>query len=193
MGRRVHRVPYQLQPESIDDLPRKEIVAILRGADDLIMRAGRRMLAKVLKGSRDKRVVELKLDQSPVYGYYRVLSENQILARIDWVIAKGYLDIEYDYRLPMLVYTPRGWVIEKETYARELLQRLDALCAQEPPYAVEGLRDKNREVIWRLLDLIEASGDTKYVPVLRAWQDVDYRKVRARIHGVIQSLTSTPT
>jgi hypothetical protein len=58
-----------LDPKGIKNLPYEEIVAILRGADDLIMSGGRSLLAKVLKGSRAKKVLGLGLDASPVYGY----------------------------------------------------------------------------------------------------------------------------
>lgn len=36
-----------------------------------------------------------------------------LLAKIDRAIADGYLDIEYDYRLPFLVFTSRGWEIKR--------------------------------------------------------------------------------
>jgi len=74
MSRCIQRVRYRLDPQEGDSLPQAEIVAILRGADDLIMRGGRALLAKLLKGSRAKRVLELGLDKSPVYGYFMTLS-----------------------------------------------------------------------------------------------------------------------
>ncbi len=122
MSKRVKRVPYTLDPKGISTLPIEELTAILRGADDLIMSGGRNLLVKILKGSRQKKLLELKLDRSPVYGYYHDLSPEDILARVDWVIVNGYLDIRYEYRLPLLVYTPRGWEIEKDTYSTEMLR-----------------------------------------------------------------------
>jgi len=89
MGRRVRRVRYTLDTKGLRNLPQKEIAAILRGADDLIMSGGRSLLAKVLKGSRAKKVLELGLDKSPVYGYYAPLTIDQILARVDWTIVNG--------------------------------------------------------------------------------------------------------
>ncbi len=105
MSRRRERVQFHLDTGDVKGLPECEIAAILRGADDLIMQGGRAMLMKVLKGSRAKKVFELGLNQSPVYGYYSSLSQADILARIDWVISSGYLTIEYEGRLPVLVYT----------------------------------------------------------------------------------------
>ena len=96
MGRKVQRVRYTLDPKGIKNLPKHEIAVILRGTDDLIMSGGRSLLAKILKGSKEKKVVALDLHKSPVCGYYKHLSIEEILARIDWVIVNGYLRIEYD-------------------------------------------------------------------------------------------------
>jgi len=190
MSRRVQRVRYHLDPKKIKALPSAEIKAILRGADELITRGGRSLLAKVLKGSHAKDVLNLQLNQSPVYGYYRDLSEEDVLARIDWVILNGYLRLEYDYRLPLLVYTETGWEIEKETYADELLEGFDRLLATgQRPYELSYLKDRSRDLIWRLLDKIETCGDPKYIPVLEDWELIDYEKVRQRIRQVISGLS----
>jgi len=143
----------------------------------------------ILKGSRAKEVLTRSLDLSPAHGFYKNLSAEEVLARVDWVIRHGYLAIEYDYRLPLLVYTPKGWSIEKETMADEHLRHIDqALRSSRQPPDMSDLKDRNREVIWRLLEKIEASGDLRYIPALEAWEPIDYRKVRARIRSVIRSL-----
>jgi len=180
-------VRFRLDPGDVKDLPECEIAAILRGADDLIMQGGRAMLTKVLKGSRNKKVLALGLDQSPVYGHYSSLSQADILARIDWVISSGYLGIEYEGRLPVLVYTEDGWAIERETCARELLKGLDRLLAKGPPYDMGYLKDRNRGMILRLLELIEESGNPSYIPLLQAWAEIDYQKAGKRINAVIRS------
>jgi hypothetical protein len=189
MTRKVRRVRYQLDTLGIRSLPEAEIRVILRGADDFIMRGGRSLLVKILKGSRSKDVLSQSLDRSPVYGYLRHLSADEILARVDWVILNGYLAIEYDYRLPLLVYTDKGWAIERETYADELLTGLTkALSAGPEPVDMSYLKDKNRQVIWLLLDKLEATGDKSYIPLLSAWEQIDYKKVRQRIRQVIERL-----
>jgi hypothetical protein len=173
-------------------LPESEIRAILRGADDLIMRGGRSLLVKVLRGSRSKDVLGQALDRSPAYGHFQHLPAAEVLARIDWLILNGYLTIEYDYRLPLLIYTAKGWAIERETYAEELLRGLnEALTAGQQPPDMNHLKDKNREVIWRLLDKLEASADSRYIPLLSAWEQIDYKKVRRRIRQVIERLTES--
>lgn len=188
MSRKYTRVAYQLDAKGIRQLPQHEIVAILRGADDLIMSGGRSLLAKVLKGSKDKKVLELGLNESPVYGYYQELTLEEVLKRIDWVILHDYLRIEYDWRLPKLVYTQKGWEIERETYAKELLYEFDEMLAKPPPYDMTYLKDRSRDMILILLEMVEKSGDPKFIPLLQAWQAVDYKKVRQRIQEVIEAI-----
>ena len=161
---------------------------ILRGADDLIMRGGRHLLTLVLKGSRAKDVLAQSLDQSPAHGFYKNLPAEEVQARIDWVIRQHYLAIEYSWRLPLLVYTPEGWAIEKETFSDELLDKIEGAIDSGQQPDMGDLKDRNREVIWRLLDKIEARGDRRYIPALKAWEQIDYRKVRERIRGVIHGL-----
>ncbi|MFV2044903.1 MAG: RQC-minor-1 family DNA-binding protein [Anaerolineales bacterium] len=190
MGKKVRRVPVQLDPGNIEQLPSEEIKAILRGADELIMRGGRTLLARVLKGSRQKRVLELGLDESPVYGYYAKYTLEQIANRIDWVILNSYMTIEYDYRLPLLVFTDKGWEVERETYARELLEGFNGLLeGSSSPYDMRYLKDRDRQMILRLLELVEESRDSRYIPLLQDWHGVDYEKVRRRIRQVIQTLS----
>ena len=193
MSRGGHRVPVHLHPAAGRPLPPEELASILRGADPLVMRGGRTLLAHVLRGSRQKKVLEHGLDRIPVHGFYRGVPEEEVLAKIDRVIADGYLAIEYDYRLPLLVFTPEGWAIEKETYARELFAGFGARLAMGPPYGMAELNDRNRGVILRLLELVEQSEDERCVPLLREWAEVDHRKVRERIGQVIRGLSASDT
>ena len=187
MSRKVQRVHYDLDPKDVKKLPPEELKAILRGADELIGSGGRSLLVKILKGSHAQEVLRLHLEQCPVYGYFHDLSADEVLARIDRAILDGYLKIVYDYRLPVLVFTDAGWEIEKETFANELLAGFDTLLmTSQPPYDMSYLKDRNHSLIWCLLDKIEASGSPKYLPLLEAWEQIDYKKVRQRIQELIR-------
>jgi hypothetical protein len=189
MSRKVQRVRYYLDPKDVDKLSPEELRAILRGADELIGSGGRSLLVKILKGSHAEEVIRFNLDQCPVFGYFHHLSAENVLARIDRAILDGYLKVEYDYRLPVLVFTDAGWEIEKETFANELLAGFDEfLTKNQPPYDMSYLKDRNRSLIWCLLDKIEASRNPKYLPLLEAWKHIDYRKVRERIEQVMQKI-----
>ena len=190
MSKRVSRVKYTLNPKDITTLPAEEIKAILRGADGIIMQGGRTLLAKILKGSREKKILDRKLDQNPYYGFYKYLPVDQIVARIDWVILEGYLRLEYDYRLPLLIYTKLGWDIEKDTYSDEMLLDFDKMISSGAQlFNMRFLKDRDRELIMMLLDKIQNSNAQKYIPVLEAWEKIDYKKVRKRIRSVIDHLS----
>ncbi len=188
MSRKSRRVPIHLDAKGLSDLPVADLHAVLRGADDLIAQGGRTLLTRILRGSKSKDVLSRRLDRSPVYGYFKNMSDEETLARIDWAILNGYLRIEQFDRLPLLVYTQKGWGIEREIYADELLAGFDELIQKGPPFDMEYLKDRDRQMILRLLDKIETAGDARYVPLLEAWKKIDYKKIQIRIREVIGRL-----
>ncbi len=171
------------------ELSINEKLAILRAADELIAQGGRNLLSKILKGSREKKVLELKLDQSPVYGYFHSVTIAEITEKIDWMIEHDFLNISYSGKLPMIVYTDRGWQIEADQMADELLKEWDRVLMEGAPIPdMEYLKDRNRHMIFLFLDKIRETGEAKYIPLLEAWKKVDYKKVRARINTTIRSI-----
>jgi hypothetical protein len=82
-----------------------------------------------------------------------------------------------------------GWEIERETYAKELLHEFDEMLEKTPPpYDMTYLKDRSRDMIFLLLDRVAETKDPKYIPLLEAWEAVDFKKVRARIREVIQAI-----
>jgi hypothetical protein len=137
---------------------------------------------------RKRRVLEHGLDRSPVHGFFHDLPDDEVLARIDWAILNGYLRIHQDGRLPLLIFTQKGWEIERENYAVELLAGFDEMIRCGPPFEMEYLKDRDREMVLLLLDKIAATENKKYVPILDAWRKIDYQKVVRRIGQVINQL-----
>lgn len=193
MSRKKQRVRFKLDSGDIRYLSIEEIKAILRAADELIATGGRNMLAKILKGSKDKKVIEYGLDKCPVYGYYRELTLQEITCRIDWMIKKGYLEIEYRDRLPVLIFSDIGWEIERETYAEELLQDLAKLLDGKDYTYVQELKDRNRGMILLLIEKIKLTGNARFIPILKAWKEIEYKKVQAEIQRVIDYLVKEGT
>lgn len=189
MGRKYRAAPVHLDAEGLNELSKADLHAVLRGADDLIAQGGRTLLTRILRGSEHKDVLDRDLDKSPVYGYFKELSDQATLARIDWTILNGYLRIEYLDRLPLLVYTDKGWEIERENCANELLEGIAQKIKDGPPYQMEYLKDRDRGMILLLLDKMESTKDPKFVPALKAWRKIDYKKVRQRISEIIDHLT----
>lgn len=188
MSRKKQRVRYELDIGNIRYLSDDEIKAILRAADELIAVGGRSMLAKILKGSKDKKVLEHGLNQCPAYGYYRDLAPQEITNRIDWMIKNGYLEIEYRDRLPMLIFSEIGWEIERETYTEELLQKFKGLLDEKDFSYVHELKDRNRGMILLLIEKIKMTGNARFIPLLKAWKEIEYKKVQHEIQGVIDFL-----
>ena len=184
MSKKVRRVPAVLDAGEIKDLPQEDIRMILRGADELISTGGRSMLAKILKGSKDKKIFEYKLNECPAYGYYQDMKLDDISKCIDWMIKEDYLRIEYDYRLPLLVFSEKGWQIEKETFAQELYQRMCLDVEEKKARVLFEMKEVNRQVVMCVLDKIEKEGTEEFLPYLEAWKMLEVKKVAARIAEV---------
>ena len=184
MSRKVRRVPVVLDAGEIRDLPMEDIRMVLRGADELISTGGRSMLAKILKGSKDKTIFKYKLNECPAYGYYQDMKLDDISKCIDWMIKEDYLRIEYDYRLPLLVFSEKGWQIEKETFAQELYQRMCLDVEEKKARVIFEMKEVNRQVVMCVLDKIEKDGTKEFLPYLEAWKMLEVKKVAARIAEV---------
>jgi hypothetical protein len=188
MSKKVNPVSYHLDPGNIKKLAFHEIKTIVRGADAMIMQGGRSLLAKLLKGSRDKKVTEHNMDKEPVYGAFKNKTIEEITSMIDWAILNGYVALEYDHRLPLFVHTPEGWEIARKIRVAEFLDIFDKMIISRLDYNMSFLKDRNRQMIFELLEEIRNKKDKKYVPLLKAWKKIDYKKVNDKINSVLQEI-----
>lgn len=188
MSRKKRKIHYQLEP--IDDgvLSDIEIYKILRAANEIIYSAGRAMLSKILKGSKDKKLLELKLDMCPSYGCFNELTIIEITKRVDWMIVNDYLEIQYNGRLPMIVFTQKGWNISKVIYTEELYEGILERMHTETEELIKLLNNTNREVVHLLLYKIADSKNIGFIRFLEKWKEAEVKKVRARIDEVIKAL-----
>lgn len=187
MTKKINRVQYTLDPYK-KTLSHDEINKIIRGVEDVVYHGGRSLLAKVLKGSKDKKVIELKLDKNPSYGYFKDDSIEIITSKIDWMIINNYLGIEYDYRLPLLVYKDKGLAIGKNLISDEFLMEIkNSIDNNDFNFALK-LKDKNRDTIFILLEKIRKNGDNGFIPFLEFWKQNEYKKVKEKINSVISDL-----
>jgi superfamily II DNA helicase RecQ len=193
MSRKKPRVRIELDSGDIKNLSFEEIKAILRAAEEIIATGGRSMLSKILKGSKDKKLLEHGLDNCPAYGFYRELTLQEITNRIDWMIKKDFLEIQYSDRLPMLVFSEIGWEIERDTYTDELLQKLTGLLDGKDYSFVAELKDRNRGMILILIEKIKLTGNARFIPLLKVWKEIEYKKVQAEIQKVIDYLMKDGT
>ncbi|WP_231735397.1 RQC-minor-1 family DNA-binding protein [Gracilibacillus massiliensis] len=170
-------------------LTEPEIMAILRAADELIGEGGRNLLAKILKGSKEKKLLALHLDKCPVYGYFHKLSLAEVIEKIDWMIKHDFLEIQYSGRLPMIVFTDRGWELERDQRADEILAEWYQWIEQDDfSHDMTYLKDRNRGMILILLDKIKETGERRFIPLLEKWGEIDYKKVRKEIRATISHI-----
>jgi hypothetical protein len=146
----------------------KEIKIILRAADDIIGCGGRTQLAKILKGSKEKKLLELGLNQNPSYGFYHSEKMEEVMVKIDWMILHDYLDIQLSGKLPMIIFTEKGWLIARDMRADELLGEWDHWITNGISAAsMEYLKDRNRGMILLFLEKVKETGDRNYIPFLQ--------------------------
>ncbi|MBD2870507.1 DNA helicase RecQ [Paenibacillus arenilitoris] len=90
-------------------------------------RFGVTMVAKVLKGSRDKRLLEFGLDRLSTYGLMRHLPEKEIADWLYWLVAEGYLRLsEGQYPVVSLTASALPVLEGRET----IMQRVRATVRQ---------------------------------------------------------------
>jgi hypothetical protein len=121
------------------------------------------------KTSRSRQNRKSKNRRGAAYGYFSDCSLEEITAKIDWTILNDYLEIVYDYRLPLLVYAKKGWEIEKDTISDELIRVFLVLIEkQSNEYDLTHLKDRPRDLIFLLLEKIRARRDPRLIPLLEA-------------------------
>ncbi len=189
MSKKINRVPYQLSDTTkMKPLEISEIEVILRGADECIYMAGRAMLTKILKGSSDKKLLEKGLSSCPSYGYYKQLTIAKITKLVDWTIVNGYLCIEYNGKLPVIIFSSKGWTMYKPIYARELIDKIMQNNEENEELLINRLKNTNREVIIEIVEQIIISKNEEIVPFLLKWQKDEVNKVRVLIEQMILAI-----
>lgn len=190
MGKRA-KVQYQLSNLRGQKAPSEEDIRnVLRAADEIIFSAGRTMLAKILKGSKDKKVLENRLDQCPSYGYYNKFTIEEITKIIDWMIVNDYLNIDYNGRLPMIIFSEKGWETYKPFYVEELYNIILNVNETDRDNLIEQMKQTNRQVVQLLLLKIGESKNLGFIRFLTKWESIEVKKVRYMINCAIFKLKS---
>lgn len=176
----------ELDSGDISHLRDEDIIAMLRAAECVIGKSGRNMLVKILKGSKDKKVLELGHDTCLTYGYFNHLTMSEISHRVDYLILEKYLYFEHDFTgMPLLYYTDKGWEIEHVTYAHEIVEKIKNLEPKDYQDYALTLKDRNRKMILKVIDIIQATSDEAFIPFLKVWKTVAYQKVKKEINKTI--------
>ena len=183
------KVRYNLSDLTGQKAPSEEdINNILRATDEIISSAGRTMLAKILKGSKDKKVLENGLDQCPSYGYYNKLTIEEITQIVDWMIVNDYLNIYYNGSLPMIIFSEKGWETYKPYYVEELYALILKVNEIGTENLIERLKQTNRQVVKMLLLKIGESMNIGFIRFLIKWEAAEVKKVRIILNHTISKL-----
>jgi hypothetical protein len=73
-----------------------------------------------------------------------------------------------------------------------LLEKLTTLLKWGNYSFVHELKDRNRGMILLLIEKIKKTKNPKFIPLLRAWKEIDYKKVQAELQRVIDFLEEVP-
>jgi superfamily II DNA helicase RecQ len=185
MSRKRSVFPYSLDSGDIQHVSTSEIALILRAADSLIGSSGRTVLAKILKGSKDKRVLLHGLDDNPTYGALKDQSLELITNKIDWCIKNRYLYIDYDGRMPVLHYTETGWDIERETFAEELFQEMLGDIKLGRTTFIERMLRVNPACVLLALGKLDVAHNPGAIAVLNEWLPRAEGKVKKRLRSLL--------
>ena len=96
---------------------------------------GKIAIARLLRGSRDKKLLKWRLDRNPAYG--RVNAKPDVIKGvIDDLTYEGYLELKGDGRRPMLALTERGEEVSRDV-------DLDQFSTPAPPAAEMPKRERS--------------------------------------------------
>ena len=186
-----HPAPATLLP-ALTDADRRAIIGV---CDQLAGVAGRTALMMALRGSRAQRVLRFKVEQARGYGHYAGVPEAEVMARIDALIAEELLCIRYHEGFPLLGYTEQGLTRAIRYAAEEWLdllrarvQPVGAGATLELPFLMTTMPQRNYDTLLQLVKLVGQVADKAWLPLLRAWQAAETKRLRAQIAPIIAAL-----
>jgi hypothetical protein len=106
------------------------------------------------------------------------------------MIVNGYLEIYYNGRLPMIVFSERGWETYKPYYVDELYSLILKVNEIGAENLIERLKQTNRQVVKMLLLKIGKSKNVGFIRFLMEWEQVEVKKVRIIINHTVSKLKS---
>ena len=159
----------------------------MRGASEIAAKGGRSQLALLLKGSKDKKLLNHHLDHSPAYGKLWFLTIEEIENRIDHLIRKNDLRVEFFGDLPLILLTDSAW-----EHVRAWSNSVE--CRQASTADKRALNDmllqwrnRARHEQFYLLDAVTLLDRESPQRILRAWREVAGKEVRVRIEEKLGS------
>jgi hypothetical protein len=183
-------VPIEIDPAERVPLTNEEHEWILRGASAIAARGGRTQLALLLKGSKNKALLKHNLQGSPAYGRLSFLTLEEIEHRIDRLIRKGELRVEFFGDLPLILLSDESWDVVRP-WANAQEWKL-AVAASERTF--QGMllqwRNRPRAEQFHVIDAAATLSPDDARRLLKAWQAVAGKEVRAYIEAKLNECAS---
>ncbi len=98
----------------ITDESRKILSCVQRVYDFLGYSLGITLIVRILHGSREKRIMELKLNELSTYGIMREIPRSEIRAMVDLLVRRGYIQVDPVYGGIILTRDARNVLFEDE-------------------------------------------------------------------------------
>ena len=113
-------------------------------------RYGIKIVVGVLRGSREKKIIDAKLDKVSTYGLMRGLSDKVVMGYVRFLLTEGYLRMS-EGQYPILQLTPKaGPVLKQEVRVLMKVLQVKAATSKDnfvfDPHLFERLRELRREL-----------------------------------------------
>ena len=160
---------------------------ILRAASEIAAKGGRSQLALLLKGSKDKNLLKHNLQNSPAYGKLSFLTIEEIENRIDHLIRRKELLVEFFGDFPLILLSGAAWEHVRPWSNEQECRRTAASDDRMLNEILLQWRNRPRPEQFHLLDAVTSLDRESALRILRAWREVAGKEVRARIEEKLQS------
>ena len=100
-------------------------------------------------------------------------------------IVDGFLRIEHEGRMPVLVFTEKGWEIERQVYADELLLEIQVGVSIGNHDFIERMLRVNPVCVLLALGQLDNTKDPKLRAALEAWLPQAQGKVKKKLRSLL--------
>jgi hypothetical protein len=181
-------VTEEVDPAEQIPLTEEEYEWIIRRASEIAAKGGRSQLSLLLKGSKNKTLLKHDLDQSAAYGKLSFLTIEEIENRIDQVIRKGDLVLEYfGGDLPLIVMTDETWNRVRPWATQQEIARAARADDRALSEILIKWRNRPRQEQLHLIDTLSSLPHDIARRILDPWCKFAGKEVRSKIEAVLNS------
>ncbi|MGA8942468.1 MAG: DNA helicase RecQ [Thermoactinomyces sp.] len=137
-------------------------------------RYGLTVIAKTLRGSRSRRIVEWQLDKIPTYGIMGELTEKEIIRLCRFLASEGYLSLVYGQRpFPLARLTPKALAVLKGEQSVYLYRETEKMIKAAEP--------KTNPLLDKLMSLRKQLSEAEQLPPYMIFPDSTLKEMCRRL------------